>query len=152
MMRTTQALSSVTSTRSASRRTVLIVDDDAMIRGVLERIVRSEGHDLIEATDGRQAVDLLMAGAQVDLMLLDIAMPRLDGLSALAEIREDEGRNLPTVVISGRKGQDDVLRGYRAGVDYYITKPFKSSTVRNILRYLLQDLDDTSRTDLEMLL
>ena len=136
----------------AAPRTVLIVDDEEPIREVLARIVIGEGHTVMTASDGQEALEVLSRHPDVDLLFLDVMMPRLDGLAALAQLRQTQGHSLPTVIISGKASGENILNGYNAGVDYYVTKPFRPETVRNILHYLMEDLDEQELCDLELLL
>ncbi|HEX2028403.1 MAG TPA: response regulator [Nitriliruptorales bacterium] len=101
---------------------ILVVDDDPGIRGVLE--VALSDYRTLFAEDGVEALELL-ARQRVDLILLDLMMPRLDGIETLRRIRGDARlRDIPVVLLTARVGEDDHLRGYQAGADAYITKPF----------------------------
>ena len=100
---------------------VLIADDEEPIRSVLRIYLENAGYEVLEAEDGRQAVDLVRNG-DVDLVLLDIMMPVLDGYGALREIRELS--NVPVILLSA-KGQDpDKILGLNLGADDYLAKPF----------------------------
>lgn len=100
---------------------VLIADDDASIRDVVRLYLEDAGYEVLEAENGRQAVDLVASGG-VDLVLLDIMMPVLDGYGALREIRR--ASNVPVILLSA-KGQDpDKILGLNLGADDYLAKPF----------------------------
>ena len=100
---------------------ILVVDDDAEIVGAIAITLEREGYRCLKAYDGLQALDLCLDPA-VKLILIDVMMPRLDGLSALMRIREK--RNLPVIVLSTKSEDSDKILGLSMGADDYVTKPF----------------------------
>ncbi|MBP5458594.1 MAG: response regulator transcription factor [Clostridia bacterium] len=101
--------------------TVLVCDDD---RAILEsiRIYRAqEGYEVLTASDGLEAIDLLR-DHEVHCLVLDIMMPKLDGLSAMLKIREDS--NIPIILLSAKSEDTDKITGLSFGADDYVTKPF----------------------------
>lgn len=107
-----------------SELTVLVVDDDKEITKSIGIFLSSEGYRVLEASNGLEAVDIAM-NETVHLMLLDIMMPELDGISALLKIRET--KNIPIILISAKSEDADKILGLTAGADDYITKPFNPS-------------------------
>ena len=105
---------------------VLIVDDEEMIRGVLKEYVEFEGGTAYEAADGMQAVKLCRDN-DFDIVLMDVMMPRLDGFSAVKEIKKI--KNIPVIMLSARGEEYDKLFGFEIGVDDYVTKPFSPKEV-----------------------
>ena len=105
---------------------VLIVDDEKMIRGVLKEYVEFEGVTAYEAEDGMQAVKLCREN-DFDIILMDIMMPRLDGFSAVKEIKKV--KNIPVIMLSARGEEYDKLFGFEIGIDDYVTKPFSPKEV-----------------------
>ncbi len=105
---------------------VLIVDDEKMIRGVLKEYVEFEGGTAYEAEDGMQAVKLCREN-DFDIILMDIMMPRLDGFSAVKEIKKV--KNIPVIMLSARGEEYDKLFGFEIGIDDYVTKPFSPKEV-----------------------
>ena len=105
---------------------VLIVDDEEMIRGVLKEYVEFEGGVAYEAADGMQAVKLCRDN-EFDIILMDVMMPRLDGFSAVKEIKKI--KNIPVIMLSARGEEYDKLFGFEIGVDDYVTKPFSPKEV-----------------------
>jgi DNA-binding response OmpR family regulator len=101
---------------------VLIVDDEAAIREALERALRLEGFSVRTAAGGRPALEEV-ATKPPSVMLLDIAMPDLDGVSVIERLRAD-GHDLPICVLSARTEVEDRVRGLQAGADDYLVKPF----------------------------
>ena len=110
---------------------VLVVDDDAGVRQVLR--LSLSGHSVLEAADGRSALALL-ARADVDVVLLDLMMPDLDGFSVLRRLRADERlRDLPVVLLTARGSERDHETAFRSGADAYLTKPFDLDVVEERL-------------------
>lgn len=105
---------------------VLIVDDEEMIRGVLREYVEFEGNEAFEAADGMEAVKLCKEN-DYDLLLMDIMMPKLDGFSAVKEIKKI--KDIPVIMLSARSEEYDKLFAFELGVDDYVTKPFSPKEV-----------------------
>ena len=100
---------------------ILVVDDDPDIRVLLERLFGRAGHEVTSAANGRDALRALYA-RQPDLVVLDVAMPELDGWETLARIRELT--DVPVLMLTARAAELEKVRGLRAGADDYVTKPF----------------------------
>ena len=100
---------------------ILIVDDEEMIRGVLREYIEFEGNQADEAADGMEAVKMCREN-DYDLILMDVMMPKLDGFSAVKEIRKE--KDVPVIMLSARGEEYDKLFAFEIGVDYYVTKPF----------------------------
>ena len=105
---------------------VLIVDDEEMIRNVLKEYVEFEGNEAYEAADGMEAVRLCKDN-DYDVVLMDVMMPRLDGFSAVKEIRKF--KDVPVIMLSARGEEYDKLFGFEIGADDYVTKPFSPKEV-----------------------
>ena len=105
---------------------VLIVDDEEMIRNVLKEYVVFEGNEAYEAADGMEAVRMCRDN-DYDIILMDVMMPRLDGFSAVKEIRKT--KDIPVIMLSARGEEYDKLFGFEIGVDDYVTKPFSPKEV-----------------------
>lgn len=100
---------------------VLVVDDDREIVGAIALLLEDEGYRVLRAYDGLEALDLV-ARESVQLILMDVMMPRLDGLSAVLRLREQ--RNLPIIVLSAKSEDTDKVLGLSMGADDYIAKPY----------------------------
>ncbi|MFD2329420.1 response regulator transcription factor [Cohnella sp. GCM10020058] len=100
---------------------ILVVDDDTEIRDVIHVYLRNEGHSVIEAGDGAAALEALVQH-RVDLIILDVMMPRMDGIKACMNIREQY--SIPIIMLSAKEGDMDKIMGLTTGADDYITKPF----------------------------
>ena len=105
---------------------VLIVDDEEMIREVLKRYVEFEGFEWFEAEDGMEAVRMCREN-DYDVILMDIMMPKLDGFSAVKEIKKT--KDVPVIMLSARGEEYDKLFAFELGVDDYVTKPFSPKEV-----------------------
>lgn len=105
---------------------ILIVDDEEMIRAVLREYIEFEGGEADEASDGMEAVKLCRE-RDYDVILMDVMMPRLDGFSAVKEIRKF--KQTPVIMLSARGEEYDKLFGFEIGSDDYVTKPFSPKEV-----------------------
>ena len=105
---------------------VLIVDDEEMIRAVLREYIEFEGGEADEAQDGMEAVKKAREN-DYDIILMDVMMPKLDGFSAVKEIRKF--KNTPVIMLSARGEEYDKLFGFEIGSDDYVTKPFSPKEV-----------------------
>lgn len=105
---------------------ILIVDDEEMIRGVLREYIEFEGNQADEAADGMEAVKMCRE-KDYDLILMDVMMPKLDGFSAVKEIRKE--KDVPVIMLSARGEEYDKLFAFEIGVDDYVTKPFSPKEV-----------------------
>lgn len=111
-------------------KSILVVDDDETIRQIVNHRLDAEGYDVRICEDGREAADLLDDEYEPDLAVLDVMMPRLDGTRLARMIRNGElavRTDLPIVMLTSRGREEHVLEGFDAGVDDYVTKPFRSS-------------------------
>ena len=104
-----------------TKETVLVVDDDREIVGAIALALEKEGYRVLRAYDGMEALDHAL-DPELRLILMDVMMPRLDGLSAVLRIRER--RNLPIIVLSAKSEESDKVLGLSMGADDYVTKPF----------------------------
>lgn len=100
---------------------ILVVDDDVEIAGALSILLQREGYDVTVAHDGAAALGILEMET-VHLILLDVMMPKLDGLSATLKIREK--RNIPIIILSAKSEDTDKVLGLSMGADDYVTKPY----------------------------
>ena len=100
---------------------LLIVDDEKLIRDVIKEYALNEEYLVIEASDGREAIEKTKE-ENPNLIILDIMMPNVDGYTALKEIRKFS--NVPCIMLSARSEEFDKLTGFNIGVDDYVTKPF----------------------------
>ncbi|SDB30950.1 response regulator transcription factor [Eubacterium oxidoreducens] len=100
---------------------ILVVDDEQDIRNALRIYLESEGYQVLEAKDGKEAVEIVKNG-QIALVLLDVMMPVMDGISAMAKMREES--NVPIIMLTAKGEDTDKVLGLNVGADDYVTKPF----------------------------
>ncbi len=116
-------------------RKVLVVDDSKLMHKMYEVMLRQ--YPLVYALDGRQALDRLRENSDVELVLLDINMPNMNGLEFLAQLRSDgERAALPVIIISTEGREEDTARGIEAGANAYIKKPFHSEEILDVIARL----------------
>lgn len=118
---------------------ILVCDDDKEIVEVIEIYLTQDGHQVLEAYDGIEAVEILKKES-VDLLIMDIMMPRMDGIRATLKIREEN--NIPIIILSAKSEDADKILGLNIGADDYITKPFNPlelvARVKSHLRRYMQ--------------
>jgi sigma-B regulation protein RsbU (phosphoserine phosphatase) len=143
-----------TAVRPAAPGRVLVVDDTEVNRDLLARRLRSLGHEVTMAENGRRALDLL-SGSEFDLVLLDIMMPELDGYQVLERIHRDEAlRHVPVIMISAVDEVESIVRCIELGAADYLPKPFNSVLLRarvgaTLEKKRLQDRERSHARDLE---
>jgi two-component system response regulator MprA len=114
----------------------LVVDDEPAVRRALERALRLENYDVELAADGEQALDALISDG-IDAVVLDVAMPRLDGLEVVRRMR-NAGDRTPVLMLTARETIDDRVAGLDVGADDYLVKPFALRELQARLRALLR--------------
>jgi DNA-binding response OmpR family regulator len=115
---------------------IVLADDDPVLRALLQMKLQAEGHEVILACDGEEALRVASANPPA-LLVLDVVMPGLDGLEVTRRLRErPETASLPIVLLTGRDTDPDIVAGWQSGADYYITKPF----VIDHLRYFINTM------------
>jgi two-component system response regulator MprA len=116
---------------------VLVVDDEPAVRDSLRRALQLEGYEVELAGDGLEALERLAVENGVDALLLDVSMPRLDGLETCRRLRRD-GNALPVLMLTARDAVSDRVAGLDAGADDYVVKPFALEELLARLRALLR--------------
>lgn len=128
---------------------ILVVDDEKLIRDVIKEYGLYEGYQIFEAEDGWQAIEIVET-KNIDVMVLDIMMPKLDGFSTYKEIKKI--KNIPTIILSARSEEYDKLFGFELGIDDYLTKPFSPkeliARIKAIAKRSYQDVDQFVYQDL----
>ena len=104
--------------------TILVVDDESRMRKLIKDFLIQKNYNILEAEDGEKALSIYQQNKEkINLILLDVMMPKLDGWSVLRQIRQDN-KTIPIVMLTARAEENDELFGFELGVDEYITKPF----------------------------
>ena len=101
--------------------TILVCDDDKEIVEAIEIYLLQEGYDVVKAHDGEQALEILKT-QKIDLMIIDVMMPKLDGIRAILQIRKES--SIPIIILSAKTEDADKILGLNVGADDYVTKPF----------------------------
>lgn len=114
---------------------ILIVDDEVLIRKVIKEYCILENYEVVEAENGIDAIEKIKHD-NIDLIVLDVMMPKLDGLSAFKEIKKI--KNIPTIVLSARSEEFDKLTGFELGIDDYVTKPFSPKELMARIKAVLK--------------
>jgi DNA-binding response OmpR family regulator len=115
---------------------VLLAEDDTSISEPLARALRREGYDVDVSADGPGTLEVALAGG-IDLIVLDIGLPRLDGLEVCRRLRSD-GQTVPVLILTARADEVDTVIGLDAGADDYVTKPFRLAELLARVRALLR--------------
>ena len=112
---------------------ILIVEDEESLLKLESILFTSRGHEVIAVADGMAALDVL-SREKVDLVLLDVMLPEVDGFEICRRIKESpQARWVPVILLTAKKNQEDMARGDEVGADWYITKPFKSTKVVEVV-------------------
>ncbi|WP_228275557.1 response regulator transcription factor [Gracilibacillus oryzae] len=125
-----------------TEKTVLIVDDEIQMRTMLKLYLRNDFH-IMEAVNGREAIDLVMK-EDIDIILLDIMMPVLDGIEACKQIKERKP-NIPIILLTALNNTSDKVEGLSIGADDYIVKPFEPEELLARIRVQLRHFSNTSK-------
>ncbi|SFB43332.1 DNA-binding response regulator, OmpR family, contains REC and winged-helix (wHTH) domain [Cohnella sp. OV330] len=130
------------------KRTIVLAEDDALMREFITDYFVREGWDVLEADNGRTALDLFEQNA-VDLVVLDLMMPEMDGWTACRRIREKS--DVPVIIITARAEDDDQILGYELGADEYVTKPLSPRVLVARAAALMRRTEGTVGRDGEQL-
>ena len=123
--------------RATQSQKVLVVDDSRLIHKMFEVMLRD--FELVHAADGLEALQKLGEHADIELILLDINMPNMNGLEFLDKIKQDAAlADIPVIIVSTEGKEEDTIRGLQAGAAAYIKKPFRSEEILVIIDRLRQ--------------
>lgn len=113
---------------------LLIVDDEVLIRDVIKEYCLNENYDVCEASNGLDALEIINK-ENIDLIILDIMMPKLDGFSLCKQIKD---KNIPIIILSARTDEFDKLMGFDLGIEDYVTKPFSPKELMARIKVILK--------------
>ena len=130
---------------------VLVVDDEPRMRKLIKDFLTKKDYEVMEAQDGENAIEIYKENIdKIDLILLDVMMPKLDGWSVLRLIRQENKKN-PIIMLTARSEEQDELFGFELGVDEYISKPFSPkilvARVEALLRRTIKEEEQTEEID-----
>lgn len=114
---------------------ILIVDDEKLIRNVIKTYSLNENYNVYEAENGIEAINIITKN-NIDIVILDIMMPKMDGFEALQKIKSI--KNVPVIMLSARKEEIDKLNSFELGVDDYVTKPFSPKELMARVKVILK--------------
>jgi DNA-binding response OmpR family regulator len=124
----------------ADPHTILVVDDDEIIRNALKRILEKSGYSVLLAEDG-MALSKILEKTKLDMILLDVNLPWVDGFELCRIIKSNDSLGpVPLIFISGRKTEEDIQKGFTAGASHYITKPFEIDHLLDVINSALVQL------------
>ena len=127
---------------------ILVVDDESRMRKLIRDFLEREGYQILEAADGVEAMDLFYADKDIDLIILDVMMPRMDGWQVCKEVREYS--KVPIMMLTARTEEQNELKGFELGVDEYVAKPFSPKILVARVGALLKrvkNMEDTAAID-----
>lgn len=125
--------------------TILIVDDELRMRKLIKDFLAKEGCYTIEASDGEEAIEVFQENKdKIDLVLLDVMMPKIDGWTVLRNIRKES--NVPVIMLTARGEEQDELFGFELGVDEYISKPFSPKILVARIEAILKRVNGEKKT------
>lgn len=128
----------------AGKARILLIDDHQTMHRLLEAIVRIRGYELLCAENGRQGIALARQ-EKPDLILLDVMMPDMDGFKVCQYLKgQDETRDIPVLFLTARGAESDVEAGRRVGAEGFMTKPFQTMAVLNLIDRLLDESTGSS--------
>jgi two-component system aerobic respiration control protein ArcA len=118
-------------------RSILVVDDDEIMRSALKRILENEGYKVVLAVDGLE-LSKVLESTRLDMILLDVNLPWVDGYELCRLIKDHHAlRDVPLVLVSARKSKEDIQLGFDAGCNDYVTKPFDIDYMTGVINKML---------------
>ena len=124
-------------TTGNASKTILVVDDELVMRNAIKRIFEKEKYKVLVAKDAME-LSKIIEDTKLDLILLDINLPWVDGYELCSLLKAHPVlKHLPVAFVSGNKTEEDIKRGFEAGCDEYITKPFEVDEIQNTVNQLL---------------
>ena len=124
---------------------ILVVDDESRMRKLVRDFLTRKGYEVVEAENGEQAIDIFCSDNTIDLIILDVMMPKMDGWQVCREIRKLS--KVPIVMLTARGDEQDELLGFELGVDEYISKPFSPKILVARVEAILRRTGQTGAED-----
>jgi two-component system, OmpR family, response regulator ResD len=126
-----------------NQKTIMIADDEERMRKLISDFLKKAGYRLVEAENGQQALDVFTENPNIDLIILDVMMPVLDGWTVCREIRKTS--RVPVIMLTARGEEADQLFGFDLGADEYVTKPFSPTVLVARVQALLRLVEETGK-------
>ena len=127
---------------------ILVVDDESRMRKLVHDFLAKKNYEVLEAENGEVAVDLFFEQKDIDLIVLDVMMPKMDGWQVCKEIRQYS--KVPIIMLTAKSDEQDELRGFELGVDEYISKPFSPKILVARIEAILRRMNVTEEELLEV--
>ena len=127
---------------------ILVVDDESRMRKLVHDFLAKKNYEVLEAENGEEAVDLFFEQKDIDLILLDVMMPKMDGWQVCREIRQYS--KVPIIMLTAKSDEQDELKGFELGVDEYISKPFSPKILVARVEAILRRVNVTEEELLEL--
>lgn len=120
----------------------LIVDDDPMIRQLVDAILKADGYEVVQAENGADAIKILdkeQRPVRFGIVVLDVMMPGMNGLDVLTRMRlHSHTAKLPVIMLTGEDKSEDIMAGYSVGADIYVTKPFTRQQLLSSIKMVIE--------------
>lgn len=129
-----------------ARNKILLVDDEPRLRKMVKDFLRRADYDVVEAEDGKQAVDIFFSDGGIDLIILDVMMPKMNGWEVCRTIRQES--DVPIIMLTAKGGENDELQGFDLGADEYISKPFSNKILVARVGAILRRLGESAEEEL----
>ena len=128
------------------KKKIVVIDDDPMIRNLVQAMLEAEGFEVTLAEDGKKGIDTIESTIESDeitLIVCDVVMPEMNGLDVVTHLKEKpETQGIPILMLTGEDKAEDIMAGYSVGADYYITKPFTRQQLLFGLEIVLNGLEN----------
>lgn len=128
-------------------KTILIIDDEEAIRTMVRRFLEKASFNVLEAENGKKALEIFRNRKDIELVLLDLMMPEMDGYEVCKEIRKDS--TVPIVMLTAKDTEVDELKGFSIGADEYVTKPFSPKILIARIESILRRIDNINNEIIE---
>lgn len=125
---------------------ILVVDDESRMRKLVKDFLIKNDYSVVEASDGEEALNVFYDNGDIDLLILDVMMPKMDGFHVLKQIRETS--SVPVIMLTARSEEKDELMGFKLGVDEYVTKPFSPKVLVARVEAILKRISGLSMEDI----
>ena len=119
------------------KKKILIVDDELKMRILIRDFLRKEGFETLEASNGNDALNLFLEDKEIDLIILDVMMPQMDGWEVCKKIR-NYSNSIPILMLTAKSTNEDIIKGFQLGSDDYLTKPFHIQILIERVKALLR--------------
>lgn len=135
-------------TNKNAKKNILCVDDEPLILSTIIRIFHKYPYRIIKASNGKEALKLIES-ENIDLLIIDVYMPEMDGYELLNSIKAKGYENIPAVMLTAAISDQQTMKAYGMGCDYYISKPFHPERIINIVQYFIGDISDKEKKEIE---